>query len=757
MNTFYFTQRTSARIFTVIALFSLIAGMLPAQAFAIAPVNTYTVSSSPASVSFNGTQSVTFTVTNSLVSAGPLKAFFIALPAGFTVGSPTISSAAWGTLYNSSQNRIEASDSAGNAGNGLIPGGSVTVTVSATHAGATSGTFGWNVCAFKNNSFAPGGGAQFTPLTCLPASVTVNPPVVDVCPNITGAQATVPSGQMIDNAGNCVNIPTPPTDVCLNLLGVQTSVPTGYVANGTNCDPVIPPLDLCPNIDGPQATVPAGQMINNVGDCVDLPVPVACTVTIVSDATDFVIEKNANARLLSVINPAWTATLGSAAWIWGDDPVVDPTISETQTFQKKFGFIGNVTSATLEVASDNTHSAVVNGNTAHVDTSIGGITFGSPASYTVTSEIAQGNNELDITVTNTGVALSSFMTNPAGLKYKLTINGTVTTDSNCATDYVPPVVDVCPNDTGIQISVDQCTGGGGTDPVPGCMDETAVNYDVKATTDNDSCIYDYVSQCNVEAANLLVNGSFEDPVVTNTNLWYIFPAITGWAVSLSDGIELWRGLITPSDGVQNAELDGNDATKITQTVATIPGATYELRFDFAARTADAADNYIDAAIDGVSRINQSTSYTNWVTYGTTFVADASTDVSFEDLGTAQNPGGTGTLLDNAVLCLVRQPGEVVDVCSNIEENQATVPDGYTANDGVCTVNGGGGGGGHRHNKAPNGEVLGEATSTPEVLGDQVTAVPAGAPNAGAGSTSPFALSFYGVAPVAFIRRTRVHG
>jgi hypothetical protein len=161
--------------------------------------------------------------------------------------------------------------------------------------------------------------------------------------------------------------------------------------------------------------------------------PDLCTVTIVSDTSDFVVEKGTNAVPVTFIHGAWTAVLGAASWIWGDDPVALATGDVTQTFRKQFGFVGTVTNATLEVASDNNHSAVLNGSASHDGIS----SFGGAVSYNVTSEVLQGNNELNIAVTNLG-AVNDTTSNPAGLKYRLTIEGEVTTDADCAVPYVPP-------------------------------------------------------------------------------------------------------------------------------------------------------------------------------------------------------------------------------------------------------------------------------------------------------------------------------
>jgi hypothetical protein len=86
-----------------------------------------------------------------------------------------------------------------------------------------------------------------------------NPP--DVCPNIDGAQATVPSGYQKDSSGKCI-----PIDLCPNIDGAQAAVPSGYVKDGSgNCV-----IDVCPNIDGIQLTVPAGSQKDSAGKCIPI-------------------------------------------------------------------------------------------------------------------------------------------------------------------------------------------------------------------------------------------------------------------------------------------------------------------------------------------------------------------------------------------------------------------------------------------------------------------------------------------------------
>jgi hypothetical protein len=105
------------------------------------------------------------------------------------------------------------------------------------------------------------------------------------------------------------------------------------------------------------------------------------------------------------------------------------------------------------------------------------------------------------------------------------------------------------------------------------------------------------------------------------------------------------------------------------------------------------------------------------------------------------------------------PNSDTDVCTNIDGIQATVPSGYViGNTGLCEFVGGRGGGGlptggHGHsssggNNTPQGQVLGESTTT----------IPVGAPNTGAGGMSDLVTSLgalialAGLALVAFATR-----
>ncbi|MCA9364162.1 hypothetical protein KC727_03000 [Candidatus Kaiserbacteria bacterium] len=350
--------------------------------------------------------------------------------------------------------------------------------------------------------------------------------------------------------------------------------------------------------------------------------PEICSVTIVSDETAIVEEKGgAFAKLLSFIHANWTAAIDGASWIWGDDPVVDPTINETQTFVNQFGWSGTVASATLYVAADNNYTATINGADAGSDISGGNFGLATQDTYDVSGLIQQGNNDLAIAVTNLGMGGANATGNPSGALYKLVV--TTTDPGDCAPPY---------------------DGGGGT-------------------TDPEI----FVPDCSLEDS-LIVNGSFEDPVVENINGWDRFASVLGWVIEkLSDNtpttLELHRNWLgnAAADAEQYAELDGDQSTRITQAVATEVGATYQLYWASAPRHDTAAENNdLRVAVDGVEVAatgpesgSNPLAQTDW-TYGShSFVAGTTTtDISLYDGG----PSDTfGTFVDDVRLCKIADP------------------------------------------------------------------------------------------------------
>ncbi len=173
--------------------------------------------------------------------------------------------------------------------------------------------------------------------------------------------------------------------------------------------------------------------------------------------------------------------------------------------------------------------------------------------------------------------------------------------------------------------------------------------------------------------NLLQNPGFELPEITSST-WQIFTDSTAtiwqtaWASPLTTGtpgLEIQNNVAgSPSEGSQFAELDGDHPTKISQIIATIPGKSYEVSYDFSARPGyGVEDNLLQVSINGsplgdpVSADGSATRETSWSHHALRFVADNnSTTLQFSDLG-ADN--SLGTYLDNTSFHCIGDPASLV--------------------------------------------------------------------------------------------------
>ncbi|MEZ4210986.1 MAG: DUF642 domain-containing protein [Candidatus Paceibacterota bacterium] len=179
--------------------------------------------------------------------------------------------------------------------------------------------------------------------------------------------------------------------------------------------------------------------------------------------------------------------------------------------------------------------------------------------------------------------------------------------------------------------------------------------------------------------NLIVNGSFETPEVSNAG-WDIYEngtANLGWTVAwnginpnvspkleIQENVSGWQAY----DGDQYAELDSDQnghvgslngepaSTTISQVIDTVPGQFYKVTYQFAARPGTPeSDNrlgfYVDGVLyDDVSDSGLGLTQPYWQTRIFAFYASSTqTTISFSDLG---NPNSLGTLLDGVeVVCV----------------------------------------------------------------------------------------------------------
>lgn len=193
-----------------------------------------------------------------------------------------------------------------------------------------------------------------------------------------------------------------------------------------------------------------------------------------------------------------------------------------------------------------------------------------------------------------------------------------------------------------------------------------------------------VMPASAQPINIVVNGSFEQPLVTTTQHWDIYTSeeIPGWYVEWMLGtdtypddayIELQKtgGEIpsgwTAAEGDQWAELDsdwdgpggglsGEPASiRIYQDLTTAPGVTYTLRFAFSPRPG-VADNKLQVkwageVVDTISADGSGLTSTDWRYYEYNVAASGTTTrLEFADLS---NPDSLGTFLDDVSIIVVK--------------------------------------------------------------------------------------------------------
>ena len=439
-----------------------------------------------------------------------------------------------------------------------------------------------------------------------------------------------------------------------------------------------------------------------------------CSVTVISDETNTVIEKSdAFAEVLSFVHSGWTAVIADATWIWGDDPVSDPTTNETQTFVKEFEWDGNIASALLDIATDNWYEVTLNGVVVATSIDDNNFQLATQDQIDVSVEVIEGVNILEIAVTNKGTANSNPTGNPAGLLYNLTI---VSDEEGNSCQSVPeePIVasleitnpatdgetlegehtfeaEYIDDDETVDtilwaIRAGTCAASTGTvaGNVDGFTDTSSFSSTTFSTT-VDMSTWDDGEYCFVvnpqegggtdfretrtffldnpepiacvPGVNILENPSFEDPKIESS--WALVDPVVWLSEKLSGGaetvMEIQRGVFgwTSSDGEQHAELATSEATRLSQTVETIPGKEYTLSWDYSARpNTDKPESKMVVRVNGskVATNNKNgQADVNWKSKDYTFIANSTeTTVSFEDRDKG-DVAGKGPLLDNISL------------------------------------------------------------------------------------------------------------
>ncbi|MBY0110859.1 cadherin-like domain-containing protein [Patescibacteria group bacterium] len=148
--------------------------------------------------------------------------------------------------------------------------------------------------------------------------------------------------------------------------------------------------------------------------------------TLVSDTQTLI---GGNPSVLTFEHTAWADALDAsgAQWIWDSYYVAAPGSDQTVVFTRSFSLDAIPTNADLEFAADNGVAIEVNG-TQVVDqlTLLDGDdqNYNDPVdSVDITSELQTGTNTIEFTVKNLAYATQDPEVNPAGLLYRLSIEG----------------------------------------------------------------------------------------------------------------------------------------------------------------------------------------------------------------------------------------------------------------------------------------------------------------------------------------------
>ena len=171
-------------------------------------------------------------------------------------------------------------------------------------------------------------------------------------------------------------------------------------------------------------------------------------------------------------------------------------------------------------------------------------------------------------------------------------------------------------------------------------------------------------------ANLITNGSFEDPVISGT--WALVPgSLTDWDVNPGSSVLEYQdsSLFGPArDGDQYVELDsnGNDGNPyIYQFFSTEVGQTYEVLFSISPRPGVAnneiqfgiqlGSNFIDSVYDAGSGVGLNS--TLWTDISYLFIAETtSTGIGFRDFGPDDS---LGSFVDNVSVAPVPEPSTIL--------------------------------------------------------------------------------------------------
>lgn len=136
----------------------------------------------------------------------------------------------------------------------------------------------------------------------------------------------------------------------------------------------------------------------------------------------------------------WAPEFVNSSWVWGSEVVQKPQEGETETFFQKFTLPSGNSTSTLEIAADDYFKVYLNDSEVASEFGEGNFLLGNIHTYT-NLVLKSGENTLKFEVVNAPYFYANEGTptnNPAGLLYRLSVQGTTcVTQNNTTTNNIP--------------------------------------------------------------------------------------------------------------------------------------------------------------------------------------------------------------------------------------------------------------------------------------------------------------------------------
>jgi gliding motility-associated-like protein len=217
-------------------------------------------------------------------------------------------------------------------------------------------------------------------------------------------------------------------------------------------------------------------------------------------------------------------------------------------------------------------------------------------------------------------------------------------------------------------------------------------YDID--DDNDG-IPDVVECGNGVLQNLIVNGSFEQPVIAGTNVGYYTQSnVPGWLTTSTDTtIELWANNfngVPAYAGNQHAEINYTQMSALYQDVATTPGSILVWYFAHRGRAGvDVMQLRIGVPGNTQQQGQYSTGNTAWNVFSGSYIVPAgqtTTRFEFQAISTASGSPAAGNFIDDVafydVLCTADNDGDGVPNSLDLDSDNDGIYDLVEAGHGM---------------------------------------------------------------------------